>query len=178
MNHYVPLFSKIVDSSLWSEPDTVIKVFLSMLAKKDKDDVVRGSAFAISQWARKSEVEVIEALKVLSSPDTKRIEPQPFDGRRIEKVKEGWLVLNGAYYQREMQKVNRREYLRVKKAEQRAREREVFERDAVASAPLGKAKVVLGEILQKAVEQSPELGAQLGVNPPSEPNLQKTVIQD
>ena len=62
-------------------------------------------------------------MKILSSPDTKRIEPQPYDGRRIEKVAEGWLVLNGAFYRQMMGLATRREYKRVKQAEYRAKKR-------------------------------------------------------
>ena len=77
MDTFVPLFSKLVDSSLWDEPDHVVKVFLTMLA-----------------------------LKVLSSPDKKRLEPQPHQGRRIAKVEDGWLVLNGATYRKMAQEVS------------------------------------------------------------------------
>jgi len=105
MDTFAPLFQRIVDSSLWDEPDYVVKVFLTMLAKKDADHVVRGSAYNISKWSRKTEEEVIKALKVLSSPDKKRLEPQPHDGRRIQKVDDGWLVLNGAYYRKMAQEV-------------------------------------------------------------------------
>lgn len=121
MNRYSPLWSQVVDSSLWREPDCVVKVFLTMIAKKDLDDVVRGTAFNISCWACKTEAETLEALKVLSSPDTKRIEPQPFDGRRIEKVEGGWLVLNGAHYRQMMGLATRREYKRKKQQEYRDR---------------------------------------------------------
>ena len=121
MTGYTPIFSKIVDSSLWCEPDNVVKIFLTMLAKKDADNVVRGSAFNISQWAKKTEQEVLEALMVLSAPDTRRIEPQPFEGRRIERVEEGWMILNGKFYQDLMRSVNRREYKARHEAERRAR---------------------------------------------------------
>src|SRR3982750_1865410 len=95
---WAPLFAQIVDSSLWLESDVVVKVFLTMLAKKNKDMVVRGTAFNIAQWAKKTEQEVLDALRILSSPDTKRIEPQQFEGRRIERVADGWLILNGKVY--------------------------------------------------------------------------------
>ncbi len=121
MDFYTPIFSKIVDSSLWSETDYVVKVFLTMLAKKDKDFVVRGNAYNISQWAKKTEEETIKALKILAAPDTKRIEKQPFEGRRIEKVKDGWLLLNGRHYQELMTKTNRRIYKAAKQSEYRAR---------------------------------------------------------
>lgn len=121
MDFYTPIFSKIVDSSLWSEPDYVVKVFLTMLAKKDKDFVVRGNAYNISQWAKKTEEETIKALKILAAPDTQRIEKQPFEGRRIEKAEDGWLLLNGRHYQELMTKTNRRIYKAAKQSEYRAR---------------------------------------------------------
>ncbi len=90
-----------------------------MLAKKDRDNVCRGSAFNIASWSKKTEAEVLEALKVLASPDTKRLEPQPFDGRRIEKVDDGWLILNGETYQKLMKDANRRIYKTDKQREYR-----------------------------------------------------------
>lgn len=123
MNTYAPLWNSIVDSSLWCEPDNVVKVFLTMMAKKDADHVVRGSAFNIAQWAKKTEKEVLAALKVLAAPDRTRLEPQPFDGRRIEKHPDGWLVLNGDKYRRMMREANRREYQRIKQAEYRDRKK-------------------------------------------------------
>lgn len=120
-SRYVPLFSEIVDSSLWLEEDMVCKVFLTMLAKSDRDHVVRGTALAIARWSNKTEAEVLRALEVLSSPDKQRLEPQPFEGRRIERVAEGWLLLNGAKYQARMQEYNRRVYNANAQRESRAR---------------------------------------------------------
>ncbi len=123
MNTWAPLFSKIVDSSIWLEPDYVVKVFITMMAKKDSDQVVRGSAFNIAQWAKKTEKEVLDALKILAAPDTKRLEKQPFEGRRVQKVEDGWLILNGRFYEDLMRKANRRFYKRVKQAEYRAKKK-------------------------------------------------------
>lgn len=142
MNTWAPLFSRIVDSSLWLEPDYVVKVFLTMMAKKDADQVVRGSAFNIAQWAKKTEQETLDALRILSAPDTRRLEPQPYEGRRIEKVDDGWLILNGQFYEEMMRKANRKEYQREKQREYRqkrkygttARERQ-FEKQAADPGP-------------------------------------------
>ena len=60
-------------------------------------------------------------MKVLASPDTKRLEKQPHEGRRIERVEDGWLILNGKYYQDLMQSVNRRAYKAQKERERRER---------------------------------------------------------
>ena len=101
MHTWAPLWNGIVESSLWDEPDYVVKIFLTMIAIKDADHIVRSTAYQLARKARKTEQEVLDALKVLSSPDKKRMEKQEFEGRRIKSVEEGWLVLNGEKY-REM----------------------------------------------------------------------------
>ena len=102
MTGWVPIVSDIVDSSLWDEPDYVIKVFLSMLAKKDADFIVWGDIYTIAKHANKRDriEEVLEAIRILESPDTKKpLVKQKFDGRRIEAVTGGWKILNGPKYQ-------------------------------------------------------------------------------
>lgn len=98
-----------------------------MLAKRNADNIVRGSAYQIGTWARKTEAETLEALKVLSSPDTKRLEPQKFEGRRIEKVEGGWLILNGEHYQEVMRSMNRKNYKAIKEREYRRRRKDKAE---------------------------------------------------
>jgi hypothetical protein len=121
MNTWTPLWKGIVDSSIWDEPDVVCKVFLTMLALKDADHIYRGTAYALGKQSRKSEPEVLEALRVLSSPDTKRVEKQPFDGRRIKAVEEGWLILNGEKYRAQVSLEMKR--ARNRKAQQAWRDR-------------------------------------------------------
>lgn len=98
----------------------MVKIFITMLALKDREHIVRFSAFALGQRAHKTEAEVLEALKILAAPDTRRLEPQPFDGRRIEKVEGGWLILNGKVYEDLMREMSRRAYKRQKEAEYRS----------------------------------------------------------
>lgn len=98
MNTWAPLWSFSPESSLWDEPDYVFKVFITMMAVKDADHVVRFTAYQLARKARKTEEEVMKALKVLSGPDRRRMEHQEFEGRRVQKVEEGWLILNGEKY--------------------------------------------------------------------------------
>lgn len=121
MNTWAPLWSKIVYSSIWDEPDLVCKVFLTMMAVKDADHVVRFTPYELGKLARKDELEVLEALKVLSSPDTKRVEQQEYEGRRIKAVPGGWLVLNGEKYKRMMSEEMRK--ARNRRAQQAWRDR-------------------------------------------------------
>ena len=107
MNTWTPLWSSIVESSLIAEPDHVFKVFVALLAVKDSDHVARVNAFNLGRkcWPdnpKKSEKMALAALKVLSSPDRRRMEPQAHDGRRIQRVEDGWLVLNGEAYRRKV----------------------------------------------------------------------------
>ena len=92
----------------------MVKVFLTLLALKDSDQVVRHNAFAIGRrcWPRddKAEVKVLDALKILASPDRRRLEPQANEGRRIQKVRDGWMLLNGQFYEDMMRNLNRRAY--------------------------------------------------------------------
>lgn len=120
-NTWAPLWNGIVYSSVWDESDSVCKVFMTLLALKDSDHVVRMSAYQIGKCARKDEVEVLEALKILSSPDTKRKEQQPFGGRRIKAVPDGWLVLNGEKYREMVREEARKARLRRAQAAYRAR---------------------------------------------------------
>lgn len=109
MDRYAPLFSKIVDSSIWDEDDLVCKVWVTMLALKDSDQVVRKNLYQLGRAARKSEEEVEKALAVLAAPDGKR-KGQENEGRRIERVEDGWLVLNGWLYEELMRKISRQAY--------------------------------------------------------------------
>lgn len=107
--NWAPLWSVIVDSSLWEEPDYVVKVFLTMMALKDSQHIYRGSAFNLKKRAHKTEQEVLDAWKILSSPDKRRLEKQPYEGRRIEAVDGGWLLLNGEKYRELVQIEMKRE---------------------------------------------------------------------
>jgi len=126
MNSFAPVFSNLVESSLWSEPDFICKVFITLVVIKDSDHVARINAFSLGRkcWPLepdKSEARALEALKVLMNPDKKRIEPQPYDGRRIEKRADGYFVLNGQYYENLMRETSRKIYKARKAREYRAK---------------------------------------------------------
>ena len=101
MHTWAPIWSGIVDSSLWEESGDVVKVFMTLLAVKDSDHVARLDAYRIAKKCVLDEIRVLEILKVLASPDKRRKSHQEFEGRRIRAVEDGWLVLNGQKY-REM----------------------------------------------------------------------------
>lgn len=105
---YAPLYSEIADSSLWDEPYHVRILFVTMMAKKQADQIVYGDEYRLKKWANLNSMEEVnDALRVLESPD--KLRPgQRFQGRRIERVDGGWLILNGEKYEELMQKINER----------------------------------------------------------------------
>jgi hypothetical protein len=109
----------IIDSSVWMEPFPVRVLWISLFALKDKDFIVRKTAFQISKRANMSEQEVLDGLVVLGSPDSKRIEPQPHEGRRIMKVEDGWLILNGSKFRKLIGEAKRKGYKAMKQREYR-----------------------------------------------------------
>lgn len=115
--------SQIVDSSLWDEPYHIRILFTTMLAKKDSDHVVRATAYNLHRWANITQEETSEGLKVLSSPDRRRLDPQEHEGRRIQQVADGWLVLNGAKYEEMMRKISEQARKARWARENRAREK-------------------------------------------------------
>jgi len=125
MANYTPIFSQIVDSSLWKEEKHVRLLFITMLVCRDFDHVCRVPDHHLPEKAKLDDKEVVQALKVLASPDRKCEIPQPFEGRRIQKVEGGWLILNGEHYQKMMQLYNKRvRWARNKKA-QREKEKHI-----------------------------------------------------
>lgn len=161
MNTWTPLWSGIVESSIWDEPDHVVKVFLTMLAIKDPDFTVRKTAYQLAKLSRKSESEVLDALKVLSSPDKIRNEKQPYDGRRVRAVEDGWLILNGLKYREQVKLEMQRARNRKAQAAYRARQKagllpgeasnQVFERNGATQQQLDEHQTsCLPEKLQEA----------------------------
>jgi len=67
--------------------------------------VVRGSAYNLHRWANITQEETANGLKILESPDSKRLDSQEHEGRRIQRVDGGWLVLNGQKYEDMMRKI-------------------------------------------------------------------------
>jgi hypothetical protein len=112
MNTWTPLWSGIVDSSLWEEDGNVVKVFMTMIATKDSDHICRLDAYRIARKCHIDEIKVLEILKTLASPDTRRVSKQEHEGRRIQAVEDGWLILNGAKYRKMVSEEMRKARLR------------------------------------------------------------------
>jgi hypothetical protein len=119
MGDFNLLWSSIVRSSIWvtSSKETRL-VWITILALKDRDGIVRSSLIGLADAAKVTKQECIDSLEELMSPDpddTSGVE----DGRRLRKIDGGWQVVNNERY-RTARDIQREEW-RIRQAECRAR---------------------------------------------------------
>lgn len=144
---YAKLFSSIIASTIWNEPPTTCKVWITMLAMKDRDGVVEGSIPGLAVLARVSVKECVEALSVLSSPDPDS-RTQTKQGRRIEPADGGWQIINHDLYQTKGSSDEQKEKTRLRVERHRARKA---------------AAVTVGNDVQRSVTPKVTLGLRSGL---------------
>jgi hypothetical protein len=102
MAGWAKLFSSIVTSTIWTEDNVTLRVWIALLATADAEGVVEGSVPGFANLARVSVEELEAAIEKLSSPDPHSRTPDK-EGRRIEAIEGGWLVLNYGKYRKQAQ---------------------------------------------------------------------------
>lgn len=117
---YTKLFSHIVHSTIWREPDHVRIVWVTMLALKDSHGDVMASVPGLADAARVTEEQCDDALKRLTAPDP-RSRSKDLDGRRLVEIDGGWHCVNHDKYKRMMSIEDRRERDRERKRLERVR---------------------------------------------------------
>lgn len=91
---YNKLFAKILDSSIWLEPTATRIVWLTFIAVMDENGYAHFASVAnVAHRARVTLTEAQVAVTALEGPDPDSSDPD-HDGRRIERVPGGWMVLN------------------------------------------------------------------------------------
>mgnify|MGYP000039982435 CR=1 FL=1 len=111
---YNKIFTKILDSSIWLEPDATRIVWLTCIAAMDEDGFCAFAAPA--NLARRANVEMDacqKALVTLEGPDPNSSDPE-HEGRRLERVPGGWVVLNAAKYRELVTRQFSRESTRIR----------------------------------------------------------------
>lgn len=119
------LHSSLVNSSLWTQPDSTRILFITMLALCDRSGVVCGSREGISRIANISPDDNDEAWSSLMSPDpdsSDRLRNPENEGRRVEEVAGGFRLLNYSYYRGLRNEDDRREQNR--QAQERFQQRQ------------------------------------------------------
>ena len=121
MTGFTKLFSSITESSVWSEPHFVVRVWIGMLARSDAEGIVEGSVPGFAHLCHVSVEEMREAIRVLSEPDPDS-RTKDNEGRRIEPFDGGWRILNYLKYRKQAQakEGSRAPYYREYRAKQRA----------------------------------------------------------
>lgn len=95
---YNKLFGKIVRSSIWLAPDPHRIVWITLLATMDEDGFADfASVENLAHTARVSVQECQAAIDAFEAPDRSSGNPDN-EGRRIERVPGGWIVLNAPLY--------------------------------------------------------------------------------
>lgn len=122
MNGYTKLFGSIIASTIWRESKETKIVWITMLAMANKHGIVEASIPGLADMARVGLDETQKALEVLAAPDTFS-RTKDFEGRRIEAVDGGWVILNHAKYREKMSADERRQYNRLKQQEFRDRQK-------------------------------------------------------
>ena len=128
---YSKLHASIVNSSLWTEPDAVRLLFVTLLALADKDGMVYGSKNGISRLANIDPDESDSAWVALMSPDpdsSDTTRAPEHEGRRIEAIGGGFRLLNFQYYRDLRSDDDRREQNREAQARFRAKKAQEIQR--------------------------------------------------
>lgn len=98
MGMYNKIFTKILDSSVWLESSSTRIVWVTMIAAMDETGFCQFAS--VANVARRANVDMAEAtaaIYVLEGPDLDSSDPDN-EGRRIERVPGGWIVLNAEKY--------------------------------------------------------------------------------
>ena len=125
---YNKLFTKILDSSVWLAPDPHRLVWITLIAAMDQYSVANfACAENLAARARVSLADTEAAIRAFEAPDP-RGEDQEFDGRRIERVLGGWLLLNGEKYRSLVNRAVATEQSRLRMQRHRDKLRNVAQR--------------------------------------------------
>ncbi len=130
---YTKLFSSILASSIWQEDQATRLVWLTMLALKNERHVVEASISGLTNLSRVSRDECEAALTKFLAPDPES-RNTAHEGRKIERVEGGWMILNGEHYRRLMSDDERKEYQKIKAREYRKRKKDVEDAAVKAGA--------------------------------------------
>lgn len=138
MGGFTKLDPGIIDSSIWAESAETRVVWITLLAKCDREGYARLSFSGLQRASNVPTEDAQKAIERLEGPDTDSRTPDN-EGRRIRKVDGGWHVLNYEKYRNNLKDEAIKEYFAEQKRKQRKRGENVQDsprhvRDSSASA--------------------------------------------
>lgn len=120
---YNKLFTKILDSSIWLESTPTRIVWLTLLATMDEAGFVQFAAVGnVASRARVTMEEAAAAMATLEAPDRDSSNPE-HEGRRVERVPGGWMVLNATKHRELVTRAISREQTRIRVQRHRDKKR-------------------------------------------------------
>ncbi len=156
---YSKLFASILDSSVWLQPEPTRIVWLTLLAAKDEDGFSRFATVSnLALRARVSPDAATEAVRVLEAPDPDSSNPEN-EGRRIERVPGGWIVLNAKTYddiaRHEQELQQNRERVRRHREKNGVRKKPLARKAAAPTPTNGKADPSVQSVLDHYFKTHP-----------------------
>lgn len=121
-NSYTKLFSSIIGSSIWNEDDKTRVLWITMLATADARGEIGGSVGGLAVLARLSKSDCEKSLAKLCAPDEDSAD-KTNEGRRVQAIDRGWLILNYSKHRERGRHIERAEYLARKQREYRERKK-------------------------------------------------------
>ena len=118
---FTKLFCSITKSTVWCEPHTTVRVWITMLADCDSQGRVFASIPGLANLARVTVMECELAMETFLAPDQYSRTPDN-EGRRIEVIEGGWRLLNYDLYREKRDPEARKEQNREAQRRSRARQ--------------------------------------------------------
>jgi hypothetical protein len=125
MTSFAKIYASILDSSVWSEDPGTRVVWLTMLVMCDAEGFVEASVQGIARRANVPVEVCRRSMELFQAPDPDSKDPD-HEGRRVERVEGGWLVLNYAKYREKRTPAQ----IRAAERQRRFRERQSVTRNA------------------------------------------------
>lgn len=129
---FAKLDNGIIHSSIWAESYPTRVLWVTILAMKDESGFVATSRSGLIRASNITSEEFDVAIKALESPDPDSRTPEN-DGRRVEKIDGGWIVLNHEKYRLHDDK--QRELTRERVRKYRAKNANVTKCNATSTLP-------------------------------------------
>lgn len=104
MSGFAKVFESILVSSVWTEPDHVLRLWITLMVRCDSKGFVEGSIPGLTRVANirdpQGQISVElgrDAFARLQAPDPDS-KTKTDEGRRIREVERGWVVINHKFY--------------------------------------------------------------------------------
>lgn len=145
---YTKLFSSIVHSSVWREPNHVRLVWVTMLALANRWGYVGASVPGLADASRVTLEECEDALRRFQEPD-RHSRSQEHEGRRILAVDRGWQLLNHEKFREARNSDERREQNRQAQARYRKKLAD-SKQNKPESAPISQGKPIRSDQIRSS----------------------------